>query len=207
MSHTFGVWAPDREHVTVRVDGADHPMTAQPGGWWQATVTDATTTSEYGFLLDDDATLYPDPRSRHQPHGVDGPSRLVDDAAHTWHDGAWRGVPLAGAVLYELHVGTFTEEGTFAAAVERLDHLVDLGVDVVELLPVNGFDGTHGWGYDGVRAVGRARRPTAARRGSSTSSTPATPAASGSSSTSSTTTSARAATISRGSARTSPTRT
>ncbi|MGE5763445.1 MAG: malto-oligosyltrehalose trehalohydrolase, partial [Mycobacterium leprae] len=85
-----------------------------------------------------------------QPFGVHGPSRVVDHDAYPWRDTHWRGIPLPGAVVYELHVGTFTAEGTFDAAAARLDHLVDLGVDIVELLPVNAFPGRHGWGYDGV---------------------------------------------------------
>ena len=92
----------------------------------------------------------PDPRSAWQPHGVHGPSRVLDHTAYGWGDGAWRGVPLQGSVIYELHVGTFTPEGTLDAAIARLDHLVTLGIDMVELLPVAAFDGRHGWGYDGV---------------------------------------------------------
>ena len=85
-----------------------------------------------------------------QPDGVDSASEVVDHAAFSWSDVRWRGVPLAGAVLYEMHVGTFTPAGTFDAAVERLDHLVRLGIDAVELLPVAEFAGSRGWGYDGV---------------------------------------------------------
>ena len=86
----------------------------------------------------------------HQPHGVHGPSRVVDPSAFTWTDQGWHGLPLAGGVIYELHVGTFTADGTLDAAIERLDHLAELGVDLVELLPVNAFSGRYGWGYDGV---------------------------------------------------------
>jgi len=92
----------------------------------------------------------PDPRSRWQPDGVHGLSRLYDTQAYEWGDAAWTGRQLAGSVVYELHVGTFTPEGTFAAAAGRLDHLVELGVDLVELLPVNAVNGTRNWGYDGV---------------------------------------------------------
>ena len=98
----------------------------------------------------DDEPPLPDPRSPWQPAGVHGPSRLYDHAAFAWTDSAWTGRQLPGSVLYELHVGTFTPEGTFDAAIDRLDHLVDLGVDLVELLPVNAFNGEHNWGYDGV---------------------------------------------------------
>ncbi len=86
-----------------------------------------------------------------------GPSRTFDPASYAWSDAAWTGRQLAGSVVYELHVGTFTPEGTLDAAIERLDHLVDLGVDLVELMPVNAFNGDHGWGYDGVAVVRRAR--------------------------------------------------
>jgi maltooligosyltrehalose trehalohydrolase len=110
----------------------------------------ASPNSRYGFLLDDSDTALPDPRSPRQPDGVHSRSQLhtVDESA--WTDSHWTGRQLAGSVVYELHVGTFTPEGTFAAAVDRLDHLVDLGIDFVELMPVNGFNGTHNWGYDGV---------------------------------------------------------
>jgi maltooligosyltrehalose trehalohydrolase len=145
----FSVWAPLPSRVRLSVDGSVHEMRRSNDGWWRASV-EADAEADYGFLLDDDDTPRPDPRSRRQPQGVHGPSRRFDPAAHAWGDGAWTGRPLAGSVVYELHVGTFTPEGTLDSAVERLDHLVDLGIDFVELLPVNGFDGTHNWGYDGV---------------------------------------------------------
>ena len=106
--------------------------------------------SDYAFLLDDDPTPLPDPRSPRQPNGVHGPSRVYRPQAFAWTDHAWTGRALPGSVLYELHIGTFTEAGTFDAAIERLDHLVELGVDLVEVLPVNAVDGPRNWGYDGV---------------------------------------------------------
>ncbi|HYO36026.1 MAG TPA: malto-oligosyltrehalose trehalohydrolase [Geodermatophilus sp.] len=145
----FAVWAPVPERVRLQVDGAVHDMRRDDGGWWRAGV-EAAPEADYGYLLGDDDTPRPDPRSRRQPDGVHGLSRRFDPAAHAWGDGAWTGRPLAGGVVYEMHVGTFTPEGTLDSTVERLDHLVDLGVAFVELLPVNGFDGTHNWGYDGV---------------------------------------------------------
>ncbi|SFL08275.1 malto-oligosyltrehalose trehalohydrolase [Geodermatophilus ruber] len=145
----FSVWAPLPERVRLQVDGAVHDMRRDQDGWWRATV-EAGPEADYGFLLDDDDTPRPDPRSRRQPAGVHGPSRRFDPGAHAWGDAAWTGRPLAGGVVYELHVGTFTPEGTLDAAIGKLDHLVELGVDFVELLPVNGFNGTHNWGYDGV---------------------------------------------------------
>jgi maltooligosyltrehalose trehalohydrolase len=144
------VWAPDAGQVTARVAGRPYPMRQTDGGWWAADVPELVHGVDYAFLLDDDPTPLPVPRSRWQPAGVHGPSRWYDDAAYRWADAGWRGVPLAGAVLYELHVGTFTPGRTLDSAVERLDHLVDLGVDVVELMPVAAFPGRQGWGYDGV---------------------------------------------------------
>jgi len=119
-------------------------------GHWRVILSDAGPGTDYGFLLGDDETPVPDPRSRWQPDGVHGLSRVHDTQAYGWDDDAWTGRQLAGSVIYELHVGTFTPEGTFAAAAGRLDHLVELGVDLVELLPVNAVNGTRNWGYDGV---------------------------------------------------------
>ena len=146
----FSVWAPLCERVRVLVDGTPHPMARDGVGWWHADVEGAGRGTAYAFLLDDDETPLPDPRSRWQPTGVHGASRVYDDTSHAWQDGAWTGRQLPGAVLYELHIGTFTPGGTFDSAVERLDHLADLGVDLVEVLPVNAVDGPRNWGYDGV---------------------------------------------------------
>ncbi|GAB1509358.1 malto-oligosyltrehalose trehalohydrolase [Actinophytocola sp. KF-1] len=149
MSH-FSVWAPERDRVRLRIGPAIHDMTRDDGGWWHADVPGTGDGTDYAFLLDDDDTALPDPRSAWQPAGVHGPSRRYSHDAFDWTDDRWTGRALAGSVIYELHVGTFTEQGTFNAALERLDHLVDLGIDFVEVLPVNAFDGTAGWGYDGV---------------------------------------------------------
>jgi len=128
---------------------AEAPVVPADGGWWMADVADAGPGTDYGFRVDG-GPMRPDPRSAWQPAGIDGPSRLVDHGAFAWHDQEWRGLHLPSAVLYELHIGTFTPAGTFDGAIERLDHLVDLGVDGVELLPVAEFSGDRGWGYDGV---------------------------------------------------------
>ncbi|GGM29115.1 malto-oligosyltrehalose trehalohydrolase [Micromonospora yangpuensis] len=148
----FRVWAPAAARVRLRLTGAgeDHRMTRADSGWWHARVPQAGPGTDYVFLLDDSDQELPDPRSAWQPAGVHGPSRRYDHAAFSWTDRSWTGRQLPGSVLYELHVGTFTPEGTFDAAVDRLDHLVDLGVDLVELLPVNAFNGEHNWGYDGA---------------------------------------------------------
>ncbi len=142
------VWAPKPELVRLDVDGAVHEMTRAQDGWWHG-VVDATEGARYGFLLDDDPKVLPDPRSPRQPDGVHARSQLWDPS-DTWTDGDWAGRSVEGAVIYELHIGTFTSAGTFDAAIENLDYLVDLGIDFVELMPVNSFAGTHGWGYDGV---------------------------------------------------------
>ncbi|AUY54542.1 malto-oligosyltrehalose trehalohydrolase [Streptomyces sp. CB01881] len=142
------MWAPAAAgRVEVEVGGARHPL-ARDGaraGWWRG----EAPAGDYAFRLDGGPPL-PDPRSPRQPHGPDGPSRPVDHAAFRWSQTGWRGRPLPGAVLYELHVGTFTAAGTFDAAARHLEHLAGLGVDFVELLPVCPFPGRHGWGYDGV---------------------------------------------------------
>jgi maltooligosyltrehalose trehalohydrolase len=147
--HEFGVWAPKPETVRLDVDGVAYPMTRGRDGWWRATV-DAAPDARYGYLLDDDPTVLPDPRSPRQPDGVHERSQLWEPASQAWTDDGWTGRPVQGAVIYELHIGTFTSAGTFDSAIEKLDQLVDLGVDFVEVMPVNAFSGTHGWGYDGV---------------------------------------------------------
>ncbi|MGO0575455.1 malto-oligosyltrehalose trehalohydrolase [Ornithinimicrobium panacihumi] len=149
-SHDFRLWAPEAERVEVRLGAAGDAaveMTRGEGGWWQASA--APADGRYAYSIDGRAPV-PDPRSRHQPDGVHGPSAIVDPAAFTWTDQAWQGVRLEDAVVYELHVGTFTPEGTFDGVIDHLDHLVDLGVTVLEIMPVAAFPGRHGWGYDGV---------------------------------------------------------
>ncbi|MHB1234062.1 MAG: malto-oligosyltrehalose trehalohydrolase [Microbacteriaceae bacterium] len=146
---TFEVWAPNAQKLALLLDGHRHPMTSAAGGWWSSEQP-IPEDGDYGYLIDDDPVPLPDPRSRRQPNTVHGLSRTFDPAAFTWSDGDWAGRQLAGHVVYELHLGTFTERGTLDSAIERLDHLVHLGVDFIELLPVNAFNGTHNWGYDGV---------------------------------------------------------
>jgi maltooligosyltrehalose trehalohydrolase len=145
----FAVWAPIPDHVRVDVGGTLHDMTGSDDGWWRADV-DAAPGARYGFVLDDDPTVLPDPRSARQPDGVHERSALWRPDPDAWTDGDWAGRSIEGRVIYELHVGTFTPGATFDSAIEKLDYLVDLGVDFVEVMPVNAFGGTHGWGYDGV---------------------------------------------------------
>ncbi len=124
-------------------------MQRQEAGWWAGRAQDAGPGTDYAFSIENGPAL-PDPRSPFQPSGIHGPSCLVDHAAFAWSDGGWRGLPLAGSILYECHIGTFSPEGTFDGAIGRLEHLAALGVDAIELLPVAEFSGDRGWGYDGV---------------------------------------------------------
>ena len=163
------VWAPAANAVVLVTDSPDtdgSPMTrvSDAPGWWRVNTQDGSdsgapsesdTGRRYGFRIlsddtDGDAPVRPDPRSVRQPDGVHDMSALhvVDESI--WTDDGWRGRSILGAIIYELHVGTFTPTGTLDAAIDKLDHLVDLGVDFVELMPVNAFNGDVGWGYDGV---------------------------------------------------------
>ena len=154
----YRVWAPSAEQVELHLEAPsshldEHEITREPmergdGGWWSSR-TERSPGDRYGFALDGGDPL-PDPRSLAQPDGPFGLSEVVDVSAFPWTDDGWRGVPLRGAVIYEMHVGTFTREGTLDAAIERLDHLVDLGITLVELMPVASYPGRRGWGYDGV---------------------------------------------------------
>ena len=147
---TFRVWAPNARRVEVEVAGRRHSMAeSNKDGWWSAHLQTVTHEVDYLFRLDGGDPL-PDPRSLRQPFGTDGPSRTYDHSVFRWTDLSWRGVPLHGSVVYELHVGTFTRDGTFDAAIGKLPHLKDLGVDIVELMPVAAFPGHHGWGYDPI---------------------------------------------------------
>jgi maltooligosyltrehalose trehalohydrolase len=149
--HEFTIWAPYARRVAVMVENEPYPMVGpDERGWWSISVERAEAGSDYGFVLDDDVTVYPDPRSQWQPNGVHGMSRVYDLSAFVWSDYCWQALPLELGVIYELHVGTFTPHGTFDAAIERLDYLVELGITHVELMPVAAFPGGHGWGYDGA---------------------------------------------------------
>jgi maltooligosyltrehalose trehalohydrolase len=142
------VWAPDARRVgLVVVEGGERELLAEPGGWWTDD-RELPVGARYGFRLDDSEEVLYDPRGRSLPDGVHGLSQVIDipecDA------GDWHGRALGGGIIYELHIGTFTPDGTLDSAIACLDHLVELGIDFVEPLPVNAFNGTHNWGYDGV---------------------------------------------------------
>ncbi len=151
----FAVWAPRATRVRVAVHQGDasteHDMERADGGVWEATVAGAGPGTLYTYRLDDGpAAGHPDPCSRSQPSGVHGPSEVVRPADFEWHDREWTGLAMADCIIYELHVGTFTEAGTFDAAIERLDELRDLGITAIEIMPVAEFPGARNWGYDGV---------------------------------------------------------
>lgn len=149
LVHTFEVWAPDASEVSLKLGDDCLPMAASDGGWWEVVSEAATTGDRYGFVVDGNGP-FPDPRSAWQPDGVHQRSAVFAPGEHTWGDGDWAGLDVRGAVLYELHVGTFTLEGTLDAALDHIDHLVALGVDMVQLMPLAAFPGRWGWGYDGV---------------------------------------------------------
>jgi maltooligosyltrehalose trehalohydrolase len=137
------------------------------GGYFSGLVAEASAGTLYRYRLDGGAELYADPASRFQPDGPYGPSQVIDPNAFQWHDHNWRGVPLEGQVLYELHLGTFTPEGTWEAASRELPALAELGVTVLEVMPIADFVGRFGWGYDGVDLFAPTRlygTPDACRR-------------------------------------------
>ncbi|HEY8564701.1 MAG TPA: malto-oligosyltrehalose trehalohydrolase [Beijerinckiaceae bacterium] len=145
----FALWAPTAEAVTLVLDGQEHPMPAAEEGWRRLTRPEARAGSRYGFKIDG-GLVVPDPASRFQPDDVHGLSLVVDPNAYDWQDPAWTGRPWEETVLYELHVGTATPEGTYAGLEKRLEDLRDLGVTAIELLPLADFPGRRNWGYDGV---------------------------------------------------------
>jgi maltooligosyltrehalose trehalohydrolase len=153
----FRVWAPRPKRVEVVLIDAKSGREAEAvalereaSGYHSGLLTNGGAGSLYGFRLDGSEQIYPDPMSRFQPDGPHGPSQVIDPAAFAWTDRNWPGIRLRGQVLYEMHLGTFTREGTFQAAAEQLAELADLGVTVVEVMPVADFPGRFGWGYDGV---------------------------------------------------------
>ena len=147
----FRLWAPAARAVAVELDRRmPHAMSPEAGGYFSLLIDDAGSGTRYRYRLDGGETALPDPASRSQPDGPHGSSAVVDAGAFAWTDGAWRGVPPERLVIYELHVGTFTPEGTWEAAMRHLPALAELGVTCIEMMPVAEFPGRFGWGYDGV---------------------------------------------------------
>ncbi|TXM75484.1 malto-oligosyltrehalose trehalohydrolase [Methylobacterium sp. WL69] len=145
----FALWAPTAKSVTLVVDGTDHEIAEAGEGWRRVTVPSVEAGARYGYRIDGDLVV-PDPASRFQPDDVSGLSEVIDPRSFDWNDSAWTGRPWEETVLYELHVGTATPEGTYAALEGKLEELRDLGVTAIELLPLADFKGTRNWGYDGV---------------------------------------------------------
>lgn len=145
----FRLWAPALEGLSLRINQQTIPMAPEGDGWYSVVAANCTYGDTYFFVLPDGQTI-PDPASRFQPKGVVGPSQLMDCDAYAWNDEAWTGRPWQEAVLYELHVGTFTSEGTYRAAAERLEWVASLGFTAIEIMPLAEFPGRRGWGYDGV---------------------------------------------------------
>jgi maltooligosyltrehalose trehalohydrolase len=150
--HTFEVWAPDARTMDVKIGEQKFSLTKGHRGWWSGSVDIAGPNTDYLFIIDGQEPGVPDPRSPWQPNGVHGPSRIFDPAEFSdiWTDAEWQAPPFESAIFYELHIGTFTPEGTLEAAESRLAYLRELGISHVQLMPVATFPGDRGWGYDGV---------------------------------------------------------
>lgn len=151
-STRFRVWAPRAEQVALVLPDQNResvPLTADPDGYFSVTATDIKAGERYWYLLDG-TIRRPDPASQSQPDGVHGPSQVVDHQLFFWSDQAWPGVPLEQYIIYELHVGAFTREGTFDGVISRLEYLCELGITAIELMPVAQFPGDRNWGYDGT---------------------------------------------------------
>jgi malto-oligosyltrehalose trehalohydrolase len=147
----FRLWAPNQDSVGLQVDGDERVqvMRSLEGGWHEFEVEDAGVGTRYQFVLADGLRV-PDPASRYQPDDVQGPSEVVYPGEYEWRAGDWRGLPWEQSIIYELHVGAFTPEGTFSAARDKLGHLKDLGVTAIEIMPIADFPGARNWGYDGA---------------------------------------------------------
>ncbi len=147
----FRLWAPSVDHVALKLEDCpeEFPMERHPDGWFTLETDQVGPGSLYRFRINGDL-LIPDPASRYQPQDVHGPSQVMDPAAFQWLDKHWKGRPWEETILYELHVGSFTPEGTFLSAIEKLDELVELGITAIELMPLADFPGKRNWGYDGV---------------------------------------------------------
>ncbi len=151
-STSFRVWAPDRKKIVLFFDDeskSSFKMNKERGGYFSLEVEDVKVGKWYYFQLDNEEKLYPDPASRYQPEGINGPSEVINPH-FSWTDAQWEGLDLPGQIIYEIHIGTFTQEGTFKAASERLKYLAELGITLIEIMPINEFPGSFGWGYEGI---------------------------------------------------------
>jgi maltooligosyltrehalose trehalohydrolase len=146
----FRVWAPDHRAVSVVIDGSDYPLDSEEDGHFRGGVANARAGTRYRLRMNDDRDTYPDPASRFQPDGPHGDSMVVDPAAYQWWDAKWRGMDRRSLVIYEMHIGTFTLEGTWRAAIEHFGALREIGINLLEVMPIHEFPGRFGWGYDGV---------------------------------------------------------
>jgi len=148
----FLVWAPDAASIKLKLINSDvqivdmHPL---PHGYYEAILEGVLNETDYFYLINGEVER-PDPASRCQPKGVHGPSRVINPGTYVWNDHEWKNRPLEDYIIYELHIGTFTKEGSFYSAIEKLPHLRSLGVTAIEIMPVSSFPGEHNWGYDGV---------------------------------------------------------
>lgn len=148
---SFRLWAPARERAFVLIgNGSEHQLAPEQNGYFSLTIAGIGDGTSYRFHFGDAADLLADPASRYQPNGPLGPSVVIDPASFQWSDDGWKGVDPRGVVLYEMHVGSFTEEGTFAAAKQKLPKLAEIGINCLEVMPINEFVGDFGWGYDGT---------------------------------------------------------
>jgi maltooligosyltrehalose trehalohydrolase len=156
----FRVWAPKRNTVSVvleEMNNRSFPLEKENNGYFSGLVSDAKEGSLYRFKLDDDQSFYPDPASRFQPEGPHGPSKIINPGNYKWKSSDWKGINLKGQVIYELHIGTFTKEGTWNSASKELPELASIGITCIEIMPVADFPGRFGWGYDGVNLFAPAR--------------------------------------------------
>lgn len=149
----FRVWAPDAHNMQVILENGGQKsfdLNEESGGYWSGLIAEAKAGDRYRFRINEKETLYPDPASRFQPEGPHGPSQIIDPSKFAWTDDAWQGISPNNRVIYEMHIGTFTPEGTYRAAQRELEELAQLGITVIEIMPLAEFDGKFGWGYDGV---------------------------------------------------------
>lgn len=147
----FRLWAPFCDAVAVKVYDLERivPMQSRSRGWYEVEVEGARAGMRYRFVLENGQEV-PDPASRFQPEDIEGPSEIIDPRSYAWRDAGWRGYPWEETIIYEVHIGTFTPQGTFLSAMDKLDYLVDLGITAIEIMPVGDFAGRWNWGYDGA---------------------------------------------------------